>query len=346
VREGNKKKRNISLPISNKQRLTLFHSSWLDPLFCSTNDSRRITNEFGEKKTDKERTNKATLIPSYPWQRRLQIILCPFRLIVPQHLLHFDALLQTSSIMSDIIAEYDAMLCMRPPNRRAGKKDAATVGAKDATTPPEATSTAPLCDAKAPNDAAQTTTTTTTQNGDDDAATTTTTTTTTNLAKPESVHGGSWWCNWYFSTTSSRDRQSDYFLYASSFCCCGRWRRMIRRTDKSTDQLSEFTTKTTNQPTSWPTDKSTHGSSYTSVPFSSSFTTLFRLSYLGRVSSEDEKRVCYRWTHLQREHIFKIFKCPTREWVKWAPKRASKASVAKRSAVERVSGVSGASVQT
>ena len=33
----------------------------------------------------------------------------------------------------------------------------------------------------------------------------------------------------------------------------------------------------------------------------------------GRVSSEDEKRVCYCETRLQHEHTFKNFNCPTRE---------------------------------
>ena len=37
---------------------------------------------------------------------------------------------------------------------------------------------------------------------------------------------------------------------------------------------------------------------------------------LGRVSSEDEKRVSYREKHLQREHIFMNFHCPTRELAK------------------------------
>ena len=59
----------------------------------------------------------------------------------------------------------------------------------------------------------------------------------------------------------------------------------------------------------------------------------------GRVSSEDEKHVCSNWTCLQREHIFKIFNCPTREWVS---EPMNGASVAKQSAAEQVSGVSGA----
>ena len=33
----------------------------------------------------------------------------------------------------------------------------------------------------------------------------------------------------------------------------------------------------------------------------------------GRVSSEDEKRVCSRETRFQREHIFMNINCPTRE---------------------------------
>ena len=40
----------------------------------------------------------------------------------------------------------------------------------------------------------------------------------------------------------------------------------------------------------------------------------------GRVSGEDEKRVCSRWTCLQREHIFKNFHCSTRELAKWVSK--------------------------
>ena len=37
------------------------------------------------------------------------------------------------------------------------------------------------------------------------------------------------------------------------------------------------------------------------------------LQTTGRVSSEDEKRVCSSETRLQREHIIKNFNCPTRE---------------------------------
>ena len=37
------------------------------------------------------------------------------------------------------------------------------------------------------------------------------------------------------------------------------------------------------------------------------------LEALGRVSGDDQKRVSYRGTRLQREHIFKNFNCPTRE---------------------------------
>ena len=40
----------------------------------------------------------------------------------------------------------------------------------------------------------------------------------------------------------------------------------------------------------------------------------------GRVSIEDEKRVCSCETRPQREHIFKNFNRPTREWVKWVSK--------------------------
>ena len=36
----------------------------------------------------------------------------------------------------------------------------------------------------------------------------------------------------------------------------------------------------------------------------------------GRVSSEDEKRVCSLETHVQREHIFKNSNCPMRKWAK------------------------------
>lgn len=43
--------------------------------------------------------------------------------------------------MSDIIAEYDAMLCMQPPMRRAGKKDLPTKATGDAASQPEDTST-------------------------------------------------------------------------------------------------------------------------------------------------------------------------------------------------------------
>ena len=38
--------------------------------------------------------------------------------------------------------------------------------------------------------------------------------------------------------------------------------------------------------------------------------------YLGRISSEDEKRVCYCEKRSQCEHIFKNFNCPTREIAK------------------------------
>ena len=44
--------------------------------------------------------------------------------------------------------------------------------------------------------------------------------------------------------------------------------------------------------------------------------------YSGRVSTEDEKRVRFRWTLLQHEHIFKNFNCLTREWAKWVSERA------------------------
>ena len=39
----------------------------------------------------------------------------------------------------------------------------------------------------------------------------------------------------------------------------------------------------------------------------------FLSRFLGRVSSEDEKRVCPCETRLQREHLIKNFHCPTRE---------------------------------
>ena len=63
--------------------------------------------------------------------------------------------------------------------------------------------------------------------------------------------------------------------------------------------------------------------------------TRFSLRGLWRVSSEDEKRVCSCETHLQREHIFKNFNCPTREWAKWVSE-----------SVRGVRGVSGASERT
>ena len=44
-----------------------------------------------------------------------------------------------------------------------------------------------------------------------------------------------------------------------------------------------------------------------------------------------------------REHIFKNFNCPMREWVSPWMERASKASVARQSTVKQVSGMSGAS---
>ena len=43
----------------------------------------------------------------------------------------------------------------------------------------------------------------------------------------------------------------------------------------------------------------------------------------GRVSSEDEKHVCSHWTRIQREHIFKNFNCPTREWTNVASDRVA-----------------------
>ena len=70
----------------------------------------------------------------------------------------------------------------------------------------------------------------------------------------------------------------------------------------------------------------------------------------GRVSSEDEKRVCSRWTRLQCEHIFKYFSVPWgSEWSEWASlwtERANEASAAKQNAAEQVSRVSGAITQT
>ena len=56
---------------------------------------------------------------------------------------------------------------------------------------------------------------------------------------------------------------------------------------------------------------------------------------LGRVSSEDEKRVFSRETRWQYELIFKIFNCPTREWANWVSEPVNGASVAKRSKAER-----------
>ena len=37
---------------------------------------------------------------------------------------------------------------------------------------------------------------------------------------------------------------------------------------------------------------------------------------IGRVSSDDQKRVCSYWTRFQHEHISKEFNRPTREWAK------------------------------
>ena len=51
-----------------------------------------------------------------------------------------------------------------------------------------------------------------------------------------------------------------------------------------------------------------------------------RIADLGRVSSEEEKRVCSRWTRSQREHIFKNFNCPKREWAKWVSEPMNGAS--------------------
>ena len=58
---------------------------------------------------------------------------------------------------------------------------------------------------------------------------------------------------------------------------------------------------------------------------------------LGRVSSEDEKRICSCETRSQCDHILKNINFPAREWVSlWT----EQVSVAKQSAAERVSGVS------
>ena len=69
-------------------------------------------------------------------------------------------------------------------------------------------------------------------------------------------------------------------------------------------------------------------------------------SLSGRVSSERQKRVCSRETRWQYEHIFKNFNCPTREWAKWVSAPMNGASVAKQSAAEWVSGMSGANERT
>ena len=63
-------------------------------------------------------------------------------------------------------------------------------------------------------------------------------------------------------------------------------------------------------------------------------------------ASDDQKRVCSCDTPLQREHMFRNFNCPTREWASPWKEQAIEASVAKQSAAERVSGVSGASERT
>ena len=55
------------------------------------------------------------------------------------------------------------------------------------------------------------------------------------------------------------------------------------------------------------------------------------ISYWGRVSSEDEKRVSSCDTRSQREHILKNFNCPMREWAKWVSEPVNGASAALRS---------------
>ena len=61
---------------------------------------------------------------------------------------------------------------------------------------------------------------------------------------------------------------------------------------------------------------------------------LHRIS--GRVSSEDEKRVCSRETRFQRKHIFMNFSWLMREWAKWVSKPVNGVSEqSKRSKAER-----------
>ena len=61
---------------------------------------------------------------------------------------------------------------------------------------------------------------------------------------------------------------------------------------------------------------------------------------LGRVSTDNPKRICSHWTLLQRDHILKSFNRLMREWAKWVSEPVNGVSEPVNRVSEPVNGVS------